>query len=90
MARYIDADEFEVFGAKVPDGVDADGFMAGVNCVLDQIDEAPTADVVEVVRCMDCKYYIPESEDWSGWCRVWENVTYDDQFCSQAERRTDG
>lgn len=31
--------------------------MRGANNVIDRIKSAPTADVVEVVRCKDCYYY---------------------------------
>ena len=52
------------------------------------IEEAPTADVVEVVRCKDCKHFV-RSE---GVCKVLSNnykpVVYveNDDFCSRVER----
>jgi hypothetical protein len=56
----------------------------------------PAADVVEVVRCKDCKY----SEHWyrdKRLCRLWygEEKTsapidvFDDGFCNYGERRED-
>lgn len=44
----------------------------------------PSADVVEVVRCKDCKFYDGRP------CGIvdWYNTA--DDFCSRAERRTDG
>lgn len=57
MARYIDADELHI---KMEDlyehhlemnNFSADGAVA--DC-LDLLDNTPTADVVEVVRCKDC------------------------------------
>ena len=51
--------------------------------------DAPTADVVEVVRCKDCKYLV-RSEDF---CKVLSNnyeppvYVDDDDFCSRGERR---
>ena len=48
------------------------------------------ADVVEVVRCKDCKHYKayePPIEDFDGWCKVNENE-YDKEFyCSYGERK---
>lgn len=32
--------------------------IRGANKVIDRIKSAPTADVVEAVRCKDCKHYI--------------------------------
>ena len=48
---------------------------------------APTADVVEVVRCKDCKY----SEKWRTvcYCKIWRIVhdMGEDGFCGYAERK---
>ncbi len=56
----------------------------------------PAADVVEVVRCKDCKY----SEHWyrdKRLCRLWYGEekppspidVFDDGFCNYGERRED-
>ena len=53
--------------------------------VLD-IEDASDVDVVEVVRCKDCRYYNSEEKeclDLFGHGRRWE----EDDFCSYAERR---
>lgn len=57
--------------------------------------EIPAADVVEVVRCRDCRHWNPET----GFCNLnshfsmdgldWDMFN-DDDFCSLGERRTDG
>ena len=58
MTRYIDADwiyEKVENRYRVSSGIEH-------RCerdLLDLICEAPTADVVEVVRCKDCKYFQP-------------------------------
>ena len=44
MSRYIDAQKLK------------DAIMTALKCV----DDAPTADVQEVVRCKDCKYSCEE------------------------------
>lgn len=49
--------------------------------------DIPNADVVEVVRCKDCKYYVPIS-DRIGECKDTRmNSTYM-SYCSYAERKT--
>ncbi len=50
------------------------------------IEKQPTADVVEVVRCKDCK----ESEicpDTLLWCNQWERLVPPKGFCHCGERR---
>ena len=56
--------------------------------VLDIIDEAPAADVVQVVRCKDCvcmgkRPPLPEGyrED-CGWCMLHGHVALPEDFCS--------
>ena len=55
---------------------------------LDAIDDAPTLDAVEVVRCEDCKNTCP------GWnrivCTTWGAVTEPNNFCSYGERKDNG
>lgn len=52
--------------------------------------DAPAVDAVEVVRCMDCKYY----RDWEDgditcafWTIQWDVSTEPDGFCRYGERR---
>lgn len=50
----------------------------------------PTADVVEVVRCKDCKYW--GGITFGNICRRWtglnvKNCTKPNDFCSYGERR---
>lgn len=48
------------------------------------IDEVPTVDAVEVVRCKDCKLFVSDME----WCEADdEHRAEPDAFCSWAERR---
>ena len=50
----------------------------------------PTADVVEVVRCKDCKHYKPydeHAEDFDGKCILRWCATDETEFCSYGERR---
>ena len=56
------------------------------------IDPKPKPDVVEVVRCKDCKYYKqnPYGEADEKMCMYWADwlPTEDTDFCSYGERRT--
>ena len=75
MARYIDADEIDL--ERVSDTI----------CqwqAQEAIDDTPTADVVEVVRCSECRY--------SDYCHQEVNshgIEHRIDFCSRGERRTD-
>ena len=66
-----------------------------VNGVVD-IDDIPTVDAVEVVRCRDCRWYNPELRicNLHSESKGEPNVGYvvgmePDDFCSYGERRTD-
>lgn len=55
-----------------------------IKCFVEQM---PTVDAVEVVRCKDCKYC--NSDTQGLWCfRDYENDLKPDDFCSNGERRT--
>lgn len=63
----------------------------GFDAIKGVIDEAPTIDAVEVVRCGDCKYCHSNTE----LCGVWSHAniaqrTLADGYCSRGERREDG
>lgn len=49
------------------------------------IQQQPTVDAVEVVRCNGCDWYDPECEI----CKFWGGVRHPDHYCSEGERRTD-
>ena len=60
MSRYIDADKFRKtlikrFGC-VPSLTDYSTMLSNDVHIDDAINLVPTADVVEVVRCKDCKH----------------------------------
>lgn len=81
MARYIDAD------ALKPDYI-VGSTSTNTECYryvsLKQIMNVPTADVVEVVRCKDCKW-----KQGSECVRFAEVRPFPDDFCSRAERSND-
>lgn len=56
------------------------------------IDGQPTADVVEVTRCKDCKFYEPYGkpcEDFDGRCFARECETDEYDFCNYGVMRKD-
>lgn len=56
------------------------------------IDDAPTVDAVEVVRCRDCRFYETAEYYPDGTkqlCRLLKRQMCEDAFCSFGERRTD-
>ena len=59
----------------------------------EDVDDAPTVDAVEVVRCKDCKHWNEQDNIFSGCrCTCWKGIwdyTKPDDFCSYGERRTD-
>ena len=89
--RLIDANEIEeLFYKQIEYGA-----TDPKNAFDDALQDAPTVDAVEVVRCKDCIHWDSET----GWCNNhsafddndmdW-NIYNDDDFCSTGERRTDG
>ena len=87
MPRYIDADALIFFGFDNPDDDNLFEFVP-----KEFIDNAPTADVVEVVRCKDCKYGEIDDEDFPTqyFCNnhgcAWNDENH---YCSYGERRTE-
>lgn len=55
------------------------------------IEKLPEADVEEVVRCKDCKWFnLYEDEEYKGDCAELvglESCVYEDDFCSYGEKR---
>ena len=89
MSKYINADKF-----IIPKGTVDDIAKRGVIAIHDLLETQPNADVVEVVRCKDCKFYesFGNKDFHCGECL---NVGYDsptktvpkDGFCYEAERK---
>ena len=95
MKRYIDADALYASIAKdtymLRDRINSRDYGMYLIGIREKIDEAPTADVVEVVRCKDCKKANTDEcpisywdDDWGKW-----RISYagDNWFCADGERR---
>lgn len=88
MSKYVDTDKLlDLINAhhyKLADkdnSMDYGMFTVGIK---QAIDEMPTADVVEIIRCKDCQYFRPyeEVEDFDGECIAHEIETDKTEFCS--------
>lgn len=92
--RLIDADKFEAFNEKMP-YVDVlgyiDGYVHGMEKVLEEIDAALTIDAVPVVRCRDCKKGWPAGEYvycMKPYAGHWPTHKWD-WYCADGERKED-
>ena len=94
--RLIDANALlELVQFRLPiDNQNAEVIAGCVNITRRLIENAPTVDAVEVVRCKDCKHCIPDENLIGGYgdCNRFErdndnSVVYEDDFCSYGERR---
>lgn len=86
MSRYIDADALK---QRIREKFDGLIERIEINSV---INSHPTANVVEVVRCKDCRYWQDNQEGHypNELCPWDKNETPDeDDYCSFGERRED-
>ena len=93
--RYIDADalikDLESRRLVFKNTISvADALRTQGRVMREAIEEAPTADVVEVVRCRDCEYSYTDKYD-RLMCHI-RNGSYNEEcapndFCSYGERR---
>ena len=95
--RLIDADKFKAVNGMKDDCADCDKELRGKSkaCEFDRIyskmdfcgwiDDAPTVDAVEVVRCRDCKNVQHDKIFREYWCRGRE--VNPDGYCSDGEQK---
>lgn len=81
MSRYVDIENVKLKGISVFD--QNLEILIPLSDVRKSLQMTPTADVVEVVRCKDCKFY-----SVNGHCGVL-GFCEPDEFCSRGERRKD-
>lgn len=91
MAEYIERSEAIEFTKQYTPTINGETTM---QCVERSLLNVPAADVVEVVRCRDCKfafpyndYYYCENEDSPFTNSDWAVCPNGDDFCSYGERR---
>lgn len=81
MPRYIDAD---ALFAKANENVQSNPLNRCVQ-LLDLLINAPIADVVEVVRCENCKHFVCTEQ--MMFCNEYGGRLTATDFCSRAERK---
>ena len=87
MSKYIELD------TAITSAISAVHDQVTAVDIVTALEEAPTADVVEVVRCRDCKWC--DVENWGGEilygcdCSAGLNDVEPDGFCSYGERKND-
>lgn len=94
--RMVDADEIRK--KAVPHTRGDHGYSADIRkwaVLVGDIDDAPTIDAVEVVRCKDCKHGWKNCATGNIYCQrdgrnSYEMIFKPDDFCSYGERRGDG
>ena len=86
--RLFDANALQRLLLPIATGLEKEyGSLGGaVSGVMLHIDNAPTVDAVEVVRCKDCRYC---QRDASGlWCfNDFQHDLQPNDFCSYGERK---
>ena len=87
MARYIDANRLKrtfASGIRVYDG------MCKIADVMHNIENEPTADVMEVVRCKDCFKAQETGERWGEqykyFCKRHHSFVLENDFCSYGKK----
>ena len=85
MNRYIDADtaKINLSALKKYNNIHGIILAADEDAISEWIDKQPTADVVEVVRCKDCRYW----RDNDHTCKYsFTSPMCANEFCSRGER----
>ena len=55
--------------------------------LVDSIESVPSADVVEVVRCKDCRYWHPDINLCTQWGELNDEDILPHAYCSFGERK---
>ena len=89
MPRYIDSDNIKLKGISVFD--QNLEILIPLSDVRKSLQMTPTADVQEVVRCKNCRFFDPydKVEDFDGQCVVRDCETDKEEFCSYGSKRGD-
>ena len=86
MPRYIDADALIKEAEKESNQDGSYGYMDTAS-IVDLINDAPTADVVEIVWCKYCKHNSLKRMSGNTFCDLGTGLSQLYDFCSKGERR---
>ena len=88
--RLIDANELkDRLKEYCIDGDTNAGYWYSIMGIDDCIDNAPTIDAVEVVRCKECEYWTKQSDSLQGRCALSGSYPTGAWYCANSERRED-
>lgn len=85
MSRLVDADELLLNNTWLWYDENGNHTIAG-----EAIENAPTVDAVEVIRCENCRWFGEEDEDGKCWCFFNDVSTLRHGFCNFGEEKKDG
>jgi hypothetical protein len=83
MSRYIEADHLKKSVEGLQDCYNGFSDTYDKACIIGLIDEEPTVDVVQVVRCSDCRFSSNDAE----YCDYHRTPTTENRFCSDGRKR---
>ena len=86
MAEYIDRERL-LRRFNIDDMMNVNGTLISMNDARDTISNFPTADVVEVTRCKDCRHHSAAAGVCNLYLHFSVGVTAND-YCSFGERKT--
>lgn len=89
MTRMIDADNLipMMKYATTDNEIGVFQIRIGFDTIKGVIDDAPTIDAVEVVRCKDCEYAVGQSFEGYLHCDVLKILIDETGYCSYGVRR---
>jgi hypothetical protein len=88
MARYVDVDALLDKLKKLKEKWGFTFTADGVEEAIFEVEEEPTADVVEVVRCRDCKHFGKDLGYGKHDCKKYEMpYCLENDYCSYGERK---
>ena len=97
MPRYIDAEELTQEVERIIESNEKnlditprtkEVYLLGMKHTLDFVKVTPAADVVEVVRCKDCKHFRPSEISTANFCEWHSDLEIQgNDFCNYGERK---
>lgn len=93
MTRLIDADELKEYLEEAYDAGCIDKYYNQrrrtiFDEVLDCVDEQPTVDAVQVIRCKDCKHFDTDTgKKGYYFCPMLDTFRRPEGYCDLAERK---
>lgn len=91
MAEYLEKSKIKQYTKDFCKGLISDDrqfdLVDDALLLCQMIDFAPAADVVEVVRCKDCKR--SEKRNGNRYCKYWFDTVDPFHYCSKGERKAD-